>query len=119
MEPTSGLERALKEWFKKKQLIDWGMYKNDVQSLNPLWFERIASIVSKYSLVDLFQSCQCKIEMDIPDMRQSFERVLCHVFVNVNGVKTNLSDYMIANKLGYPYETKQNSVKYEYTLKDR
>ena len=105
------MEEALHTWFfnstkRAKQVIHWASLAPHVASLDPLWFERIAAIVSKYAVAEIFTLSQCKLSLDIPNMRPSFERILAHVSFYRSNQLVPLDKWMIERGYGYEYTTK-------------
>jgi hypothetical protein len=86
LEPANELEEALAHFFsaKKNRSVskDWSSMSRHVTHIHPLWFERIAALVSKYALVDIMTRANRIITLDIPNLRPSFERILANVIVH-------------------------------------
>jgi hypothetical protein len=104
------LESHLIAWFfapkAKRTRIDWITMASLVHDIDPLWFERIASIASKYALVELMETIEGRVTLEIPNLRPSFERILSHVSFVQGKNKHNLAQWMIKRSLGYPYVTR-------------
>ena len=82
-----------------------------VTHIHPLWFERIAALVSKYALVDLVSRANPVVTLDIPNLRPSFERILSHVTIHEKARSFSLAQHMIDHGYGYAYMTKSTSDK--------
>ena len=120
---TNLLEQTLQTWFfqpkAKRTKQEWITMASLVHDINPLWFERIASIASKYALVELMERIEGRVTLEIPNLRPSFERVLSHVYFVDGNKRQNLAQWMIKRSLGYPYTTRQESEKKEYTREEK
>lgn len=119
MTPANELEEALAHFFTSKKnratIQDWSRLSVYVADIHPLWFERIAALVSKYALVDLVTRAHRKVTLDIPNLRPSFERTLAHVTIREARRSFSLTQHMIEQGYGYAYSTKSTSEKKHYS----
>jgi hypothetical protein len=79
----------------------------------------MVAFTSKYYLAELITSVHLQVELDIPNLRPSFERILSHVNLKQKRSTISVSDHMIELGLGYPYVSKSVSGKKHYTREEK
>ncbi len=97
--PRNELERAIMGLVDAKsraralgQVVD---HRGQIADVHELLFRRLSALTAKYALVEWFKRCSYQVHLDIPNLPNSFDRVLAHVYAT-DKQKESLCDYMIA-----------------------